>query len=70
MMSLFIFIYDNFGAIKNKIGPFDNEKVCMEKAINTRDEMNIRSEIERTLFGVTIKDENGIDRWNEIVRPA
>lgn len=63
MMPLFIYVYDIFGQVAEKIPLKDKSQ-----AINKLDEMNTKGEKENTLFGVTIKDENGVDRWQEVVR--
>lgn len=66
-MPLFIYVYDIFGQVCEKIGPV-NDDVCKSQALNKLSEMNERAEKEHTLFGVTIKDENGEDCWQKVVR--
>jgi hypothetical protein len=66
MMPLFIYVYDIMGQVSEKIGPVKDEE-CKSMALNKLDEMNKRAEKEHTLFGVTIKDEKGVDHWKEIV---
>ena len=65
-MPLFIYVYDIMGQVCEKIGVTDIE--CKSKALAKLAEMNEKGEKEHTLFGVTIKDENGKDRWLEVVR--
>lgn len=65
-MPLFIYVYDIMGQVSEKIGPVKDDE-CKYVALNKLDEMNKRGEKEQTLFGVTIKDEKGIDRWKEMV---
>lgn len=65
MMPLFIYVYDIMGQVSEKIPVSDN--ACKSNALQKLSEMNARAEKEHTLFGVTIKDENGVDRWNEVV---
>lgn len=66
MMPLFIYVYDIMGQVSEKIGPVKDE-TCKSAALNKLAEMNKRGEQELTLFAVTVKDENGIDRWKEVV---
>lgn len=66
MMPLFIYVYDIMGQVSEKIGPVKDEE-CKSAALKKLDEMIIRGEKEHTLFGVTVKDENGKDRWKEVV---
>lgn len=67
MMPLFIYVYDIMGQVAEKIGPV-NEENCKSLALNKLNEMNERGEREKTLFGVTIKDEKGEDCWLKVVR--
>lgn len=65
MMPLFIYVYDIMGQVSEKIPVSDN--ACKSNALQKLAEMNARAEKEHTLFAVTVKDENGIDRWKEVV---
>lgn len=66
-MPLFIYVYDIMGQVSEKIGPVNASNV-KALALEKLAEMNEKADKEHTLYGVTLKDENDVDRWLEVVR--
>lgn len=67
MMALIVYIYNILGD-REKVGEFTDPLACATFALALHDKIQRDNEKEKyNIKSITIKDENEVDRWKEVV---